>query len=98
VKRDVALVIDYGFKEVKKVLIICIDEDSNQYLRMVASHFDPSIQVDTHCLKDRPPVENEYLQYDLLVTGVECYRTQRQNNEPWTLGPVSVVIFSQYEY
>lgn len=98
VKSDVALVIDYGFNEVKNVLIICIDEDSNQYLRMVASHFNPSIRVDTHCLKDRPPVENEYLQYDLIATGVECYRTQRQNNEPWTLGPVSIVIFSQYEY
>lgn len=97
VKSDVALVIDYGFKDINKVLIICMDEESNKYLNQMAAHFNPAIRIDTHCLKNNTPVDSDYKEYDLLITGVECYRTQRQANTPWTKGPVSVMILSQYD-
>jgi nucleotide-binding universal stress UspA family protein len=96
VKSDVALVIDNGFKEIKRVLIICMDNESNQYLQMVATRFNDEIEVDNHCLSDNPEPPADYTDYDLIITGVECYRTNRQAGVAWTLGPVSIVIFSQY--
>jgi len=97
VKSDVALVIDNGFTDINKVLIICMDEDSNRYMRTVSEYFNKEISVDTECLTEKNSIDSDYTQYDIVVTGVECFRSQRQKGEAWTIGPVSIVIFSQYE-
>lgn len=97
VKSDVALVIDNGFTEIKRVLIICMDKESNQYMQMVASRFNEDISVNTHCLDDESVNPTVYTEYDLIITGVECYRSNRLAGVPWTMGPVSIVIFSQYQ-
>ncbi len=97
VKSDVALVIDNGFTDINKVLVICMDEDSNRYMASISDFFNKEITADIECLTGKTVIESDYTQYDLLVTGVECFRSQRQKGEAWTIGPVSIVIFSQYE-
>lgn len=97
VKSDVALVIDNGFKKINKVLIYCIDMESSEYLQKVSARFGPDIEVDKVLIDRNIIQEKDYTQYDLIVSGLECYRTQRQAGAPWTSGPVSIVIFSQYE-
>jgi len=97
VKSDIALVIDNGFTTINKVLIICMDEPSREYMYTVASRFNEHIHTDLECLKDTGDLVNDYTAYDLVITGLECYRTYRQINAPWTKGPVSIVVFSRYE-
>ncbi len=97
VKSDIALVIDNGFDEINKVLIICMDDPSREYMYTVASRFNENISTDIECIRDKGTPENDYTKYDLIITGVECYRMHRQKNATWTLGPVSIVVFSQYD-
>ncbi|HLN52924.1 MAG TPA: cation:proton antiporter [Lentimicrobium sp.] len=97
VKSDVALVIDNGFKDINRVLIVCMDDPSREYMYTVAARFNEHISTDIECLKDRKDLEHDYTQYDLIITGLECYRIHRQAATPWTLGPVSIIVFSRYE-
>lgn len=97
VKCDVALVVDNGFSKIDSVLIICMDESSREYMYTVAAKFNNSIHFEIECLKDHKQLRHKYTEFDLIITGVECYRTQRQAGEQWTISPVSIVIFSQYE-
>ncbi len=97
VKSDVALVIDNGFKKINKVLIYCMDKESSEYLEKVSTRFGSDIEVDKVLIEGNKVQEKDYTKYDLIVSGLECYRTQRQAGAPWTSGPVSIVIFSQYE-
>ena len=97
VKSDVALVIDNGFTEIRNVLIICMDNESGLYMKTVSERFNDTIQTTIECLDAKNILHANYTGYDLLITGLECYRTQRQLNAPWTIGPVSIMIFSQYE-
>ncbi len=97
VNCDVALVIDNGFGTIKKVLIICMDEPSREYMYTVASRFNEHIQTDLECLGTNGVLEYDYTQYDLIITSLECYRHYRQSGADWTKGLVSIVVFSRYE-
>lgn len=97
VKSDVALVVDNGFADIKRVLIICMDESSREYMNTITNHFNPGIKTDTECLSDGLSLAVDYTAFDLIITGVECFRSQRGRNAAWTTGPVSIMIFSQYE-
>lgn len=97
VKSDVALVIDNGFEEVKKVLIICMDDESLVYLQSVAERFNDDIITETVHLGQGKMLTRDFTKFDILMTGVECFRTQRQSGASWTQGDVTIVVFSQYE-
>lgn len=97
VKCDIALVIDNGFTEINNVLIICMDTPSREYMYTVAARFNEHIKTDIECLKEKKDLEKDYTQYDLIITGLECYRTHHQLSSPWALGPVSIMVFSRYE-
>lgn len=94
VKGDVALVIDNGFRKINKVLIYCMDKESSEYLQKISTRFGTDIEVDKVFIDGNNVLEKDYTQYDLIVSGLECYRGQRQAGAPWTSGPVSIVIFS----
>lgn len=94
VKSDVALIIDNGFTTINKVLIICMDESSNEYLHAIALRFNDTIQTDTECLEGDASILNDHTQYDLIITGVECFRNQNMARQPWTQGGTSIMILS----
>jgi len=97
VKTDVALIIDNGFDKIDRVLLVCINEESQNYLKTIADRFSNDILIDVEYLPSTRLRNEDYTQYDLIMTGVECFRTQRQVGANWTAGPVSIAIFSQYE-
>lgn len=97
-KCDVALIIDNGFKEIKRVLIICMDESSNYDLHQFVMLFNDGVEVSTECLNDDHQLElNDYSKFDLILTGLECFREQRNNHAPWTIGDTSIMILSRYQ-
>lgn len=97
VKSDVALVIDNGFNQINNVLIVCMDQESKDYLETISSRFSDHITTDTYMLDAVKTEGPDYTRYDLIISGVECYRLQRQAGASWTTGNVSIVVFSQYE-
>lgn len=97
VKSDVALVIDNGFDSINRVLILCMNNESQSYLQTVSERFSEHITTEVEYLQPGKQPEHDFTGYDLLMTGVECFRTQRQAGAAWTQGDVSIIIFSQYE-
>lgn len=97
-KCDVALIIDNGFKEINRVLIICMDEVTNKDLHQFAMRFKENIEVSTECLNDDHQLElNDYTKFDLILTGLECFRVQRASHAPWTIGDTSIMVISRYQ-
>lgn len=94
VKTDVALIIDNGFEKIDRVLLVCMNDESLGYLKSVADRFTDDIVVDIEYLPGTRLATDEYMQYDLIITGVECFRTQRQAGAKWTSGTVSIAVFS----
>lgn len=94
VKTDVALIIDNGFEKIDRVLLVCMNDESLGYLKSVADRFTDDIVVDIEYLPGTRLATDEYMQYDLIMTGVECFRTQRQAGATWTSGAVSIAVFS----
>jgi len=95
VKSDVALVIDNGFTQLHKVLIIYQDESSGTYLNSLTPLFDQSIETDIEFLDGKTTIDHDLKQYDLIITGLGCFRSQQRSGASWTYGPASILIFSQ---
>jgi Kef-type K+ transport system membrane component KefB len=113
VKCDVGLVIDRGFKELGKVLVI-LENENEQYLSEFTAGLDAQSKVDVMCLlppsvriqgepgnetryKGLPGAVLDFNAYDLIITSLECYKDQRQLHAGWIDSQASVLLISQYQ-
>ncbi|KAF0199647.1 MAG: sodium/hydrogen exchanger [Bacteroidetes bacterium] len=113
VKCDVGLVIDRGFTDLQKVLVI-MENAGDQYLTDFTAGLDGQSRIDVMCLLPPsvsihqrentehpvpvlPGAVQNFDEYDLIVSSLECYREQRQCQAAWIDSKASVLLISQYD-
>ncbi|MFH1119018.1 MAG: cation:proton antiporter [Bacteroidota bacterium] len=112
VKCDVGLVIDRGFTRLQKVLVILENAGDQYLTGFTAgldgqSRIDvmcllpPSVSIHQQENNEQPVIAlpwaiQDFNEYDLIVSSLECYREQRQCQAAWIDSKASVLLISQY--
>lgn len=113
VKCDVGLVIDRGFTRLQKVLVILENAGDQYLTDFTAGLdgqsrievmclLPPSVSIHQQENREQPVQEmpgaiQNFDEYDLIVSSLECYKEQRQCQAAWIDSKASVLLISQYE-